>query len=168
MSRLAPANPASAGVGRRSAARLNAVQALYQIEQSAADPEHTIEEFVTHRLGREIDGERYVEPDPKLFAELVNGASARRAEIDQVIANAILKERTVERLEMVLRAVLRAAVYELIAGPGVPARVIISEYLDLAHAFFAGAEPGFVNGILDRVARDLRPGEFKEAGGGAP
>ncbi len=153
-------------LGRRSAARMNAVQALYQIDHSTDDPEVVIDQFVAHRLGREIDGDRYRRPDAKFFADLVRGVSARRAEIDDVIAGALSNQRRIERMEIVLRAMLRAAVFELLAPADVPARVIINEYVDVAHAFFAGAEPGFVNGVLDRAARDLRPGELGESGGG--
>ena len=153
-------------IGRRSAARLYAVQALYQIDQSSDEPEVVIDQFVAHRLGREIDGDQYHRPDAKLFAELVLGVSARRAEIDDVIAGSLSKQRPVGRLEIILRAVLRAAVFELLAVADVPVRVIINEYVDVAHAFFSGAEPGFVNGVLDRAARDLRPGELGESGGG--
>ncbi len=152
--------------GRRSAARLNAVQALYQIDHSTDEPEVVIDQFIAHRLGREIDGDRYRRPDAKLFANLVRGVSARRAEVDNVIAGALSNQRPIERLEVILRALMRAAVFELLATVDVPARVIINEYVDVAHAFFAGAEPGFVNGVLDRAARDLRPGELGESGGG--
>ena len=152
--------------GRRSAARLSAVQALYQIDHSTDEPEVVIDQFVAHRLGREIDGDRYRRPDAKLFANLVRGVSARRAEVDKVIAGALSNQRPIDRLEVILRALMRAAVFELLATVDVPARVIINEYVDVAHAFFAGAEPGFVNGVLDRAARDLRPGELGESGGG--
>ena len=89
-------------LGRRSAARLYAVQALYQIDQSSDDPEVVIDQFVAHRLGREVDGDQYRRPDAKLFAELVLGVSARRAEIDDVIAGSLSKQRPVGRLEIIL------------------------------------------------------------------
>ena len=101
-----------------------------------------------------------------MFADLVRGVSARRTEVDDVIAGALSNQRRIARLEVILRALLRAAVFELLATADVPARVIINEYVDVAHAFFAGAEPGLVNGVLDRAARDLRPGELGESGGG--
>ncbi len=146
---------------RRSAARLNAVQALYQIEQAAGSPEAVIDEFITHRLGREIDGDQYVAPDAALFADLVGGVSGRLEEIDALVAGALDPHRSVERLEAILRSVLRAAAYEMLVRRDVPARVVINEYVDVAHAFFAGAEPGFINGVVDRLGRQLRAGEFE-------
>jgi len=154
----------SAGSGRRSAARLAAVQALYQIELGGLAAGPVIEEFRTHRLGREIEGVAYAEADAALFADIVTGRQERTAEIDRLIGERLDKDRLLERLEAILRAILRAATYELLARPDVPARVIISEYLDVAHAFFSGSEPGFANGVLDRLAHDLRGGEFAGAG----
>lgn len=158
--------PGRSGKGRRSASRLAAVQALYQVELGGASAQRVIDEFVTHRLGQEIEGVRYAEPDAALFADLVRGYHMRGAEIDEVLNNALDKDRRLDRLEALLRSVLRAGTYELIARVDVPARVIISEYLDVAHAFFSGAEPGFVNGVLDRLAHRLRPGELGGAAGG--
>jgi transcription antitermination protein NusB len=123
-----------------------------------------IEEFRTHRLGREIEGVTYAEADAALFADIVSGQQQRAAEIDRLIAERLDKDRLLERLEAILRAILRAGTYEFLARPDVPARVIISEYLDVAHAFFSGSEPGFANGVLDGLAHDLRVGEFPGAG----
>ncbi len=145
----------------RSSARLHAVQALYQIEQSDAAAEAVIIEFSRHRLGREIDGEHFLEPDRTLFADIVNGAVDRQAEIDARLGGALTERRPIERLELILRAILRAAVYELLVRADVPARVIINEYIDIAHAFFSGPEPGFVNGVLDAVGRHVRSGEMR-------
>ena len=154
----------------RTASRLAAVQALYQIEMAGAPIESVITEFVLHRLGREIDAPDMGDPDPKFFAGLVRGAGLRQSELDRVIAGALTPDWPLERLEAVLRAILRAGAYELLASPDVPAAVVISEYLDISHAFFSGKEPGLVNGVLDRLARTLRPGEAAEDarhGGGA-
>ncbi|HZS82609.1 MAG TPA: transcription antitermination factor NusB [Stellaceae bacterium] len=158
---------------RRSVARLLAVQALYQIELNRLDPSSTevdavIGEFVKHRLGQEIEGEHYGEADRLLFVDIVRGASARRGDIDGMLSEALSEEWPVHRLETILRAILRAGAYELLARRDIPPRVVISEYLDVAHAFFAGKEPGMVNGVLDRLARLLRAEDLgPDRGGGA-
>jgi len=141
---------------KRTASRLAAVQALYQIDLTGASPATAIIEFTRHNLGGNAPDESFGEADDQLFAELVEGTSARREDIDRGLASALSADWPLERLEVILRAILRAAVYELLARPDVPARVIISEYLDIAHAFFAGKEPGLVNGVLDRLARSIR------------
>jgi N utilization substance protein B len=142
--------------GRRSAARLAAVQALYQIELAGAAPETVIGEFLRDGLDAEARGA----VDEALFADVVRGAAARRAGIDTSIGHALTPDWPLERLEAVLRAILRAGTYELAARSDVPAAVIISEYLEIGHDFFSGKEPGLVNGVLDRIARTLRPEEF--------
>src|SRR5690349_1498984 len=157
----------SALAGRkRTVARLAAVQALYQIDLSAAKPEAVIAEFVKHRLGREVDGQNYGEVDAALFADIVRGVAARQDDLDRAISAVLTPDWPLARLETVLRAILRAGAYELVARPDVPTRVAISEYLDVAHAFYAGKEPGLVNGVLDRLAHHLRPGALDEGGDG--
>jgi N utilization substance protein B len=163
-----PPSRSPSGFRRRSAARLAAVQALYQIDLSGALPEAVIAEFRVHRFGRELDGENYGETDTALFAEIVKGVVARQAELDQALSGALTPDWPLERLETVLRAILRAGAFELLALGDIPARVVISEYLDIAHAFFAGKEPGLVNGVLDHIAHRLRPGDLEEGGGGGP
>lgn len=162
MSGEAPSSRPVGGTRRRSVARLAAVQALYQIDLSEADPDGVVAEFVKHRLGREIDGENYGEADAVLFADIVAGTILRQADLDQAISAVLTPDWPLARLETVLRAILRAGAYELQARADVPARVVISEYLDIAHAFFAGKEPGLVNGVLDRLAHGLRPGELRD------
>jgi N utilization substance protein B len=157
---------------RRSAARLAAVQALYQMELSGTSAtgaaiDAVIREFIAHRIGQEIDGEQYGEVDQALFADIVKGASLRRNDLDRMIASALTEDWPVDRLEAILRAILRAGAYELLERTDVPARVTISEYLDVAHAFFGGKEPNLVNGVLDRLARILRADDL-EPGGGRP
>jgi transcription antitermination protein NusB len=149
------ANTAEAG-RKRTASRLAAVQALYQIDLTGASPATAIIEFTRHNLGGNTPDESFGDADNQLFAELVEGTAARREDIDRGISSVLTADWPLERLEIILRAILRVAVYELLARPGVPARVIISEYLDIAHAFFAGKEPGLVNGVLDRLARSIR------------
>jgi len=144
---------------RRTAARLAAVQALYQIEIADAPVEAVIREFVNFRLGHEGDDERLGDADPAFFTALVRGVAARAAAIDPLIRAALTPDWPLERLEAVLRAIVRAGAYELADCADVPAAVVISEYLDIGHAFFAGKEPGLVNGVLDRLARELRPDE---------
>jgi transcription antitermination protein NusB len=157
-----------AATRRRSVARLAAVQALYQIDLSGARPETVIAEFLKHRLGREIDGEQYGEADPALFADIVRGTIERRTDLDAAISAVLTPDWPLERLETVLRAVLRAGTFELMARPDVPAPVAISEYLDIAHAFFSGKEPGLVNGVLDKLAHRLRPDELADENRGGP
>jgi N utilization substance protein B len=149
------ANTAESG-RKRTASRLAAVQALYQIDLTGVSPATAIVEFTRHNLGGNAPDESFGEADDQLFAELVEGTAARREDIDRGISSALTADWPLERLEIILRAILRVAVYELLARPGVPARVIISEYLDIAHAFFTGKEPGLVNGVLDRLARSIR------------
>jgi N utilization substance protein B len=157
-----------AAARRRSVARLLAVQALYQIEINKIEPggvevDAVVGEFVKHRLGQEIEGEHYGEADRSMFIDIVRGSSTRRSELDAMISSALSDDWPIHRLETILRAILRAGAYELLARADVPPRVIISEYLDVAHAFFAGKEPAMVNGVLDRIARVLRAGDL---GGG--
>jgi transcription antitermination protein NusB len=142
---------------RRSVARLAAVQALYQIDLVGVSPANAIGEFLRHRLGTESEEPGFAAADEAFFADLVEGTCARRAELDGLISAALTPDWPLERLEVTLRAILRAGAYELAARADVPARVVISEYLDIAHAFFSGKEPGLVNGVLDRIARTLRP-----------
>ena len=151
----------SSGGRRRSVARLAAVQALYQLEVNReVDPERVVREFARHRLGQEIDGERYGEADPALFADIVRGVAADRDGLDTAISEVLTEEWPLPRLDAVLRAILRAGAYELVHRRDVPPRVSISEYTTLAHAFFSGKEPGLANGVLDKLGRTLRAAEM--------
>jgi transcription antitermination protein NusB len=141
----------------RSAARLAAVQALYQQEMEATPLPQLLREFHDHRLGATIEDAQYHEAEPDFFDDLVTGADARRDEIDALIGNRLAEGWTLERLDRPMRAILRAGVYELIARPDVPVASVISEYVDVAHAFYDKRESGFVNGLLDAVAKDARP-----------
>ena len=147
----------------RSAARLQAVQALYQIEIADADVGAAIDQVTRYGLGREVEGaDRLADADSELFVDIVRGLSARQGEIDQHI-NEALCGRGVARLDNVVRAIVRAGAYELAARADIPARVVINEYVDLAHAFFDGGQASFVNGVLDRLARALRGAELEAA-----
>ncbi len=155
---------------RRSAARLAAVQALYEMDMAGAPADPILGAFLQNRW-RMVNGEddaaaALAEPDGELLADLVRGVAARREELDGMIGPALSAEWTLERLEVVLRAILRAGAYELLARSDIPPRVVINEYVELAHAFFAGNEAGLVNGVLDRLARTLRPRELEEPKGG--
>jgi len=151
------------GGGKRRAARLAAVQALYQIELAEADAELTIAEFIRHRIGKGPEGEPEPPADANWFADLVRGTSRRREEIDLALNAMLDKDRRVERLEATLRAILRVGAYEVMVRTDVPTRAAINEYVELAHAFFSGAEPGLVNGVLDRVAQTHRPDDLARA-----
>lgn len=153
---------------RRGAARLAAVQALYQAELTGATGAEVVDEFIAHRLGRDIDGVTCAEADAVFFAELVRGTLERRDEVDRLLDDALVEGWPLGRLDRTLRATLRAGTFELLARPDVPARVVIDEYLDVAHAFFDGAEPGLVNGVLDGLGRRLRPGELEGDGNQRP
>lgn len=146
---------------RRSIARLAAVQALYQLElNQETDPAAVVSEFARHRLGHEIDGDRYGEADPTLFAEIVRGAAADIERLDAAICAVLTEDWPLLRLDAVLRAILRAGAYELVHRRDIPPRVVISEYTTIAHAFFAGKEPGLANGVLDGLGRSLRATEM--------
>jgi len=154
----------------RTGARVAAVQALYQSEQSGEAAETVIDQFVRHRLGA-LPGQdgfedgRVPEADVPLFAAIVRKAAANGETLDGVISGHLDAEWPLPRLDPVLRALLRAGVAELWGGGAQPpARVVINEYLDIAHGFFGGEEPRFANGVLDAVARSLRPEEFAGAG----
>jgi transcription antitermination protein NusB len=147
---------------RRTLARLNAIQATYQYASHEQSLQEVINEFLELRVGAEIEGEQYKDADKTFFKDLVIGADERAEEIDELIAGVLDKERTIGRLEQVMRACLRVAVYELLARIDNKAVVIISEHVGLARTFFSGKEPTFVNGVLDKIARDLRPSEFED------
>ena len=141
----------------RSAARLAAVQALYQQEMEGTEPARLIHEFHHHRLGATIEGDTYVEAEHSFFDDLVSGTLARRDEIDGLISGRLAGGWTLERLDKPMKAILRVGAYELIARPDVPVASVISEYVDVADAFYDKREKGFVNGLLDAIAKAARP-----------
>lgn len=144
----------------KSAARLYAVQALFQMEAAGQSIDRVRQEFETHRFGTVIDGIELVEGDVDLFRELLEGAVAHQAQIDQMTDRALVARWPIDRIDPTLRALFRAAGSELI-GTATPPRVVISEFLDVAHAFFPnGREPRFVNAVLDHMAREARPDAF--------
>jgi N utilization substance protein B len=140
----------------RSAARLAAVQALYQMEMEGTPLARLLHEFHEHRLGATIEDETYEEAEQDFFDDLVSGVDARRAEIDGLISERLAEGWSLERLDRPMRAILRAGAYELVARPDVPVASVISEYVDVAHAFYDKRETGFVNGLLDAIAKMAR------------
>lgn len=147
----------SKSVSARGAARLAAVQALYQLEMTDGGlPARIVQEFIEHRLGGDIEGAPLVKADPAYFADVFAGAATRLAEIDDIIGQNLSEGWTVLRLDKPLLQILRAAHYELLARLDVPPAVVISEYVEVARGFYEdGPEVGFVNGLLDRAARGL-------------
>ncbi|HTK58670.1 MAG TPA: transcription antitermination factor NusB [Sphingomicrobium sp.] len=141
----------------RSAARLAAVQALYQQEMEGTPTARLLHEFHNHRLGATIEGETYAEAEISFFDDLVEGTLARRDEIDQLISKRLAQGWSLERLDKPMKAILRVGAYELIARPDVPMASVISEYVDVADAFYDQREKGFVNGLLDAIAKAARP-----------
>jgi transcription antitermination protein NusB len=140
----------------RSAARLAAVQALYQQEMEGTPVAALLHEFHLHRLGATIDGDQYAEAETAFFDDIVHGADARRAELDALIAARLSQGWSLARLDKPMKAILRAGAYELLARADVPAASVISEYVDVAKAFYDARESGFVNGLLDALAKEVR------------
>lgn len=140
----------------RSAARLAAVQALYQQEMEHTPVPRLLDEFHQHRLGQTIEEVAYADAEIAFFDDLVKGVDARRAEIDAAITARLANGWNLERLDRPMRQILRAGTYELIARIDVPTGTVISEYVDVADAFYAKRERGFVNGLLDAVAKAVR------------
>lgn len=140
----------------RSAARLAAVQALYQREMGGDAVPKLLTEFHDHRLGHEIEGAEYLAADQPFFDDVVAGVAAREAELDELIGAALAQGWSIGRLDRPMRALLRAAVYELVGRADVPAATVITEYVDVSHAFHDEKQAKFVNGLLDTVARRVR------------
>ncbi len=141
----------------RSAARLAAVQALYQKDMEGTALARLLDEFHQHRLGREIEeGEHYAEAEVAFFDDVVRGVDARREEIDALITGKLAEGWSIRRLDKTMVQVLRAGTYELLARADVPVGSVISEYVDVAKAFFDDREAKFANGVLDAIAKEVR------------
>jgi transcription antitermination protein NusB len=140
----------------RSAARLAAVQALYQKEMENTPLPLLLTEFHNHRLGATIEEVEYADAEIDFFDDVVKGVDARRDELDALISARLAKDWSLERLDKPMRQILRAGAYELVARIDVPTGSVISEYVDVAHAFYDKRESGFVNGLLDGIAKDVR------------
>ena len=165
------ADAARSARAARSAARLAAVQGLYQMDLAATDLNDVIRQL-TGAAGRDTGagagqddgrGEELHKPDAAFLAELLRGVERCQREIDPMVDKQLATGWRLVRVDSILRAILRAGVFELMERPEVPARVVISEYIDVAHAFLSDDEPKVVNGVLDKLARRLRPGEFPTA-----
>ena len=148
---------------RRSAARLAASQALYQMEVADKGLNDILAEFETHWIGHEIEGETYGPAEIAFFRDVVSGAVRDQLPIDRSLDDTLSKGWPLRRVEALMRAILRAALYELRSRPDVPARVVVTEYVDVAAAFFGPEESGMINAVLDALARQTRPGEFGAA-----
>ena len=140
----------------RAAARLAAVQALYQIDMEGTPLASLLDEFHRHRLGAEIEGDQYVPAEVAFFDDVVKGVNARRDEIDVLLSGKLAEGWRLERLDKTMLQILRAGAWELLARADIPTATVISEYVDVAHAFFEAREAKFVNGVLDAVAKAVR------------
>lgn len=145
---------------RRGAARLAAVQALYQMEIGGAGINDIFAEFESHWLGNEVEGDKYLPAEVAFFRDVVAGVVRDQVRIDPLIDDALSKSWPLKRIAAILRAVLRAGSYELEHRMDIPARVVVSEYVDVAHAFVENDEAGMVNAVLDQIARHFRTAEF--------
>jgi N utilization substance protein B len=158
------ARPQGSPGRRRALARLAAVQALFQVEQGEHTVEEVIDQFLATRAQESDEAAMPVDADRAFFAELVEGAASHRNDIEPLVAESLGPSWTMARIDRLVRVVLLAGVYELRHRVDVPARVVINEYVEIAHAFYGEREPGFVNSVLDRLARRLRPQEMPGAG----
>ncbi|WP_226636950.1 transcription antitermination factor NusB [Novosphingobium profundi] len=140
----------------RAAARLAAVQALYQFDMEGTPQASLLDEFRRHRLGMEIDDEKFADADIPFFDDVVKGVIARRDEIDEALSAKLAEGWALTRLDKTMLQILRAGAYELMARADVPTGAVITEYVDVAHAFFDEREAKFVNGVLDAVAKSVR------------
>jgi len=150
---------------KRGAARLAAVQALYQMDLAGTGLNDILAEFESHWIGREVEGAQYLPAEVAFFCDIVSGVVREQRELDPLIDEALSRGWPLKRIEALLRASLRAGAYELIHRNDVPARVVVTEYADVAAAFVGRDETGMVNAVLDQLARRLRAGEFDRAAG---
>jgi N utilization substance protein B len=147
--------PAVRPANQRGAARLAAVQALYQMDIGRQTLEDTLSQFSAHMLGREVEGEQYLPADADFFRQIVSGVIKSQLDIDPTIDKALSSDWPVGRIDATLRAILRAAAFELLRRRDIPAGVVITEYVDIAKAFYEDDAPALVNGVLDTIARQV-------------
>jgi N utilization substance protein B len=148
-------------VNQRGAARLAAVQALYQMDIGGTGVLEVVAEYEAHRLGQELDGDTYLKADPSWFRSIVSGVVKDQTKIDPVIRSSLQEDWPLSRLDSTLRAILRAGTFEILERKDVPVPVIVTEYVEIARAFFEEDEPRIVNAVLDRIAKQVR-GEAKK------
>jgi len=148
--------PAVKPANQRGAARLAAVQALYQMDVGGAGVLEVVAEYEAHRLGQELDGDTYLKADASWFRSIVAGVVRDQVKIDPVVRSALQNDWPLSRLDSTLRAILRAGTFEILERKDVPIPVIVTEYVEIAQAFFEGEEPKIVNAVLDRIAKQVR------------
>ena len=158
MSKPASGDPRKAN--RRGAARLAAVQALYQMDIAGAGLNDIFAEFESHWLGSEVEGEKYLPAEAAFFRDVVSGVVRDQTRLDPLVDDALAKGWPLKRIDAIIRAVMRAGAYELEHRKDVPARVVVTEYVDVANAFVDREETGMVNAVLDQLARRFRADEF--------
>lgn len=149
-----PVKPAN----QRGAARLAAVQALYQMEVGGTGVLEVVSEYEAHRLGQELDGDQYLKADPSWFRSIVSGVVRDQLKLDPMIKKALQDDWALSRLDSTVRAILRAGTFELLERKDVPVAVIVNEYVEITQAFFSEEEPKLVNAVLDRIAKQVRGG----------
>jgi transcription antitermination protein NusB len=164
---MAEPNRQARKANRRGAARLAAVQALYQMDVAAKGLNEIFAEFESHWLGREVEGSQYLPAEAAFFREVVGGVVRDQRRLDPIIDAALSKGWPLKRIEALMRAVLRAGLYELDQRRDIPTRVIVSEYVDVAGAFVDKDETGMVNAVLDQLGRQVRSGEAEGSRGPA-
>ncbi|MEJ0013056.1 MAG: transcription antitermination factor NusB [Bauldia sp.] len=157
---VAPKTREARPANQRGAARLAAVQALYQMELGGATLPDVLAEFEAHRLGKEVDGDQYRDADAAYFRDIVGGVVEHQRILDPAVDAALLNGWPLARIDATLRAILRSGAFELEHRTDVPARVIITEYVDVANAFYEGEVPAMVNAVLDTLAKKMRAAEF--------
>jgi len=152
--------PADKKANRRGAARLAAVQALYQMDIAGAGINDVLAEFESHWIGGEVEGEKYLPAEAAFFRDIVSGVVRDQARLDPLIDDALSRGWPLKRIDAILRAVLRAGAYELEHRKDIPGRVVVSEYVDVANAFVDRDDTGMVNAVLYQIGRQFRPDEF--------
>lgn len=148
---MAEPKPSSSPLNRRSSARLAAVQALYQMDVAQTDLVDVVDEFVAHRLGKEVEGEHMSKADISFFKDLLGGIIKEQRNLDPIIDTHLASKWRLNRIDSTLRAILRAGTYELTCRKDIPENVVINEYVDIAHAFFEKEEPKVVNAVLQNI-----------------
>ena len=161
---MAAGAPKERKANRRGAARLAAVQALYQMDVASTGINDILAQFESHWIGREVEGSQYLPAEAAFFRSVVRGVLDDQRKLDPMIDKALQGGWPLKRVEALMRAVLRAGAFELSGRSDVPARVVVAEYVDVAHAFLDKDETGMVNAVLDQLARQLRAAEFGRAG----
>ncbi|MBN9346265.1 MAG: transcription antitermination factor NusB [Devosia sp.] len=157
MSASDPTPSTSRPANQRGAARLAAVQALYQMDVGRQTLEDTLSQFNAHMLGREVEGEQYLPADADFFRQIVSGVIRAQLDIDPTIDKSLSSDWPVRRTDAKLRAILRAAAFELLRRRDIPQGVVITEYVDIAKAFYEDDAPRLVNAVLDNIARQVAP-----------